>query len=340
MVEPSSPQGFPLVSIGVAVFNGGEPLSLALQSLASQDYPRIEIIICDDGSTDGSVERCEAFAALHPYCRVVRNPMRLGMAGNYNQLIALARGKYLVLADQDDRRESTFVSRCVEILERDPEAVLCHSHTGVVWPTMESALYHVISLDSIDGVRPVVRRYWRFLRHYSDTTIYGLIRLNAMRRTRRWQEGLGSANRLLFELLLMGTFRQVPETLYWYTAKGLRSRPGPAEEYERLLGGRQMPRYYLPFLALAWSQTKGIANSDRTMIEKSRLFAVLWTHVVLVNATKLLYRFLWRVSGKRLPARFERRCAELVYSTSDLRFVVRPADDREYYPEGWPLRGP
>src|SRR5688500_7163050 len=107
----------PLVSIGVAVFNGGHELQIALESIEAQTYPEVEVIICDDGSTDGSLERCMEFADRHASWRVVRNPQRLGIVENYNRLISLARGKYFLHADQDDRRAPTFVSRCVEVLE-------------------------------------------------------------------------------------------------------------------------------------------------------------------------------------------------------------------------------
>lgn len=327
----------PLVTIGVAVYNGGEDLEIALESLVAQDYPNLEIVICDDGSTDGSLERCVALADRNENWHVTRNPSQLGIVGNYNQLISLAHGKYLVLSDQDDRREPTFVSRCVEVLESDPDAVLCHSHTGVVWPGIRGDLYHVNTLDSVDGITPVVRRYWRFLRHYSDTAVYGLIRVDALRHTHGWQQGLGSANRILFDLLLIGTFRQVPETLYWYTATGLRARPIPEEEFARQSGGRQLPRMYIPFLALAWAQAKGIIRSRRTSAEKVQLIAVLWAHVAVLNTAKAIFRMLsWLMRG-HVPTTIRRYCADLVYSTADLRFMIRPEDDHNYYPDGWPL---
>ena len=52
---------FPLVSIGVPVFNGGKGLDLALNSLIEQDYPNLEIIISDNGSTDTTSEVCEEY---------------------------------------------------------------------------------------------------------------------------------------------------------------------------------------------------------------------------------------------------------------------------------------
>ena len=328
----------PIVSIGVAVYNGSKTLGRAFESLTAQDYPHIEIVICDDGSTDGSVELCQEFSERHPNCRFTRNPSRLGIARNYNELISRASGKYFFFADQDDRRDPTFVSRCVEVLEGDAEAVLCHSHTGVEAAQDTSVLYHINTLNSVDGVGPVVLRYWRFLRHYTDTSIYGLIRLDALRRTAGWQEGLGSSNRLLFELLLLGTFKQVPDILYWYSTQGLWR--GNAEEFARVSGGRSLPKFYIPFLALAWAQTTAIVHSKWSLAKRSALLLALWTHVALTNAGKAIYRFVRLMTGGRVPESLERFCTRLVYSTADIQFVTSPDDDPDHYPDAFLLRRP
>lgn len=331
-------EDLPLVTIGVAVFNGGDDLVVALESLLAQDYPRIEILLCDDGSTDGSFEYCKEVVRRDPRCRLMRNSERLGIVGNYNRLIAEARGKYFLHADQDDRRSPTFVSRCVEVLERDPDAVLCHSHTGVVWPGIGGRLYHINTLDSLDGVRPVLSRYRRFLHHYSDTLIYGLVRLEALRSSRGWPQGLGSAARLVSRLVLVGPFRQIEEVLFWYTGKGRASRPNVTDEYARHFGGRRPPRFYRPFLGVAWSQSLGILESKRSMREQLALLLVLWAHVGSINLVKFIYRFLARVSRNRLPCSFTRICAEFVSSTRDFRFIDQD-DAADVYSRVSPLLG-
>ena len=52
---------FPLVSIGLPVFNGEKSLAQALDALLDQDYSNLEVIISDNGSTDRTSEICEEF---------------------------------------------------------------------------------------------------------------------------------------------------------------------------------------------------------------------------------------------------------------------------------------
>jgi glycosyltransferase involved in cell wall biosynthesis len=327
----------PLVSVGCAVYNGAETLRRALDALVRQDYPCLEIIMCDDGSTDASRAICQEYAARYTNIRYAENEVNLGIIGNYNKLFRLAKGKYFLWADQDDVREPSCISKCVAVLEADPEAVLCHSHTGVFWKSFRN-LMHINTIDSVDNESSVLKRYWRFLRRYSDTTIYGLIRSEALRKTALWRPDVGSSNALLFELLLLGKFRQVPEILYFYSAKGLRYRPSSGEEYARNNGGRSMPKYRQPFLVLACNQTKGILASAWGPLWKGLLLMTLWLHVVMVNGAKAIFRLLEAGIGRRVPHWLEELCASAVLDTGDIRFIGRPEENRDYLPEGWRLR--
>ena len=327
----------PMVSVGCAVYNGAQTLRRALDGLVKQDYPNVEIIIADDGSTDGSKEICREYCAKFPNITLVENPENLGIFRNCNNLFELSSGKYFMWADQDDVRDPTFISKCVAILESDSGCVLCHSHTGVFWKTFAN-LMHVNTIDYINDVSSVLVRYWRFLRRYSDTTIYGLIRADALRRTRMWQAANASSNALLFELLLLGKFRQIPEVLYYYCAKGLRYRPSPDAEYARSNSGRRRPKWLMPFLVLATNQSRAIISAHLGWVKKIALLAILWGHIAMVNAAKLAYRIVAAAFGRNVPRFFERWCEDIVEDLRDIRFVVRPEDDRDYYPQGWRVR--
>ena len=55
----------PLVSVIMAIYNGKQYLAEALQSVFAQDYPAFEVIVVDDGSTDGSADIAQAFTKVH-----------------------------------------------------------------------------------------------------------------------------------------------------------------------------------------------------------------------------------------------------------------------------------
>jgi len=327
----------PLVSVGCATYNGAATLHRALDALVLQDYPCIDIIICDDGSTDETRAICQEYSKRYTNIRYVENEENLGIIGNFNKLFGLGKGKYFLYADQDDVREPSFISKCVAVLESDEAAVLCHSHTGVFWKAFNN-LMHINTIDRVDNVSSVFKRYWRFLRTYSDTTIYGLIRSDALRKTSLWRPDVGSSNALLFELLLIGKFLQVPETLYFYSAKGLRYRPSPEEDYLRFNGGRPTPKFWKPFLVLACNQTEGILLSSHPLLWKCHLLVILWIHVAMVNGVKMLFRLIEAGVGKYIPKWFGNFCMFAVQDMRDIRFIVLPEENRDYLPDLWLLR--
>jgi len=338
-VEARPTNSTPLVSVAVATCNGVETLQRALESVVLQDYPCLDIIICDDGSTDGSRAICQEYSKRYTNIRYVENEENLGIIENYKKLFRLGKGKYFLWADQDDVRESSFISKCAAVLESDENAVLCHSHTGVFWKTFNN-LMHINTINSVDNESGVLRRYWRFLRRYSDTAIYGLIRSDALRKTGICRTGIWSANSLMFELLLIGKFRQIPETLYFYSAKGVRHRPTPEEEYFRANGGRSMPKYQKPFLVLAYHQTKAILGSSHGLLWKCLLLMTLWIHVTMVNAVKAIFRLLESGFGKHVPKWFGKFCMFAVLDMRDIHFIGRSEENRDYLPDLWLLRKP
>jgi glycosyltransferase involved in cell wall biosynthesis len=328
----------PLVSIGCAVYNGEATLRRALAPLLAQDYPAIEIVISDDGSTDGSPDIIADMTAGDPRVRLLPRTGNVGLTANFNRVFRAARGKYFLWADQDDIRDPSFVRKAVAALEADPGAVVCQSYTGAFIGDPADIKY-IATLDPVAGVRPLLSRYALFLAHYSDLVIYGLIRSDALRRTRLWLDSLGSANALAFELLTAGHFIQVPEVLHFYSGRGVRNRPSPADEYARMNLGRRMPWYYVPFIALAWNQTTGILGSAAPAALKPPLLALLWMHVATVAATKLVYRACDRLTGGRLPAGVTALCERIAEPKPRLVFLNDAARDHELFPVAFGLRG-
>jgi glycosyltransferase involved in cell wall biosynthesis len=91
----------PRVSILIPVHDAGSYLGPALDSVRNQTFRDFEALCLDDGSTDGSGEELEEFAARDPRFRVLR-PGRVGLVAALNLLRAAARGAYLARFDADD----------------------------------------------------------------------------------------------------------------------------------------------------------------------------------------------------------------------------------------------
>lgn len=104
----------PLVSVVVPVHNGERFLGAALESALAQDYPRLEIVVVDDGSSDRSAE----IAASYPVS-LLRQPNR-GVASARNAGVEGSRGEVLAFLDQDDVWLERKVSRQLAVLAARP----------------------------------------------------------------------------------------------------------------------------------------------------------------------------------------------------------------------------
>lgn len=91
------------VSIAMATCEGARHVGEQLASIARQSRLPDELVVCDDASSDATPALVAAFSRTAPFpVRLVRNPGRLGITGNFEQAVRLCSGDLLLLADQDD----------------------------------------------------------------------------------------------------------------------------------------------------------------------------------------------------------------------------------------------
>lgn len=91
---------YPLVSIGMPVFNCQDTLTVALRSILMQTYDNWELFLIDDGSTDQTLQRAHKFE--DPRIRILSDGDRCGLAARLNQAIELSQGVYFARMDGDD----------------------------------------------------------------------------------------------------------------------------------------------------------------------------------------------------------------------------------------------
>jgi len=92
----------PLVSIALCTYNGERYLVEQLDSIINQTYTNIEIIVVDDGSSDGTLDILQSYAEKYPKFKVYKNKVNLGYIKNFEKAISLCTGDCIALSDQDD----------------------------------------------------------------------------------------------------------------------------------------------------------------------------------------------------------------------------------------------
>jgi glycosyltransferase involved in cell wall biosynthesis len=204
----------PRLSIGLPVYNGALHLREAIASLLAQDVEDLELVICDNASTDDTQAICAEFAAEDSRVSYVRNESNIGAAPNFNRAFELCRGEYFMWGSHDDVWEPEFASACIARLEDHPDAVLCTSQVRLIGDdgTTKDENYEVIDTDGMtfeDRVMELLRRpVWY--------DMYSVFRPEALRATGMYSVTFGGDVHLLLELILLGDFLSVPQVLFNY----------------------------------------------------------------------------------------------------------------------------
>jgi glycosyltransferase involved in cell wall biosynthesis len=140
----------PLVSIVTPSFNQAPYLEAAISSVIDQEYPNIEYILIDGGSTDDSVDIIKTHSGKFAYW--ISEPDR-GQTDAINKGFAHATGKYLAWLNADDRLRPNAVSEAVQFLE-------AHADAGMVYGDAE----YIDSRGRVVGNFPAAQTDYRALR--------------------------------------------------------------------------------------------------------------------------------------------------------------------------------
>ena len=182
-----------LISVIVPIYNVERYLEKCIDSILAQTYPELEIILCDDGSTDGCGAVCNRYAAQDDRIRVIHKPNG-GLSDARNAGIEIARGSWYVFIDSDDfitpdtieRMHAAAVSTESQIAvcnmiriyddgETEPfycpvrEQTLLAGETRFETLKQPSACNKIFRADLFDGVRFPKGKY------YEDTFVYHIL---------------------------------------------------------------------------------------------------------------------------------------------------------------------
>ncbi|WP_200817535.1 glycosyltransferase family 2 protein [Calothrix rhizosoleniae] len=214
----------PLLTIGLPVYNGERFLKTTIESILNQSFKDFELIIVDNASEDMTEEICKEYAAKDKRIHYHRNPDNIGAAPNYNHAFKLSKGKYFKWAAHDDICAPEFLEKCIEVLEKDSDVVLCHSIAKVVDENgnllnKKDDLYVKYTNDNIklksDSQKPHERFFDLAYIQHSCYQIFGVIRSSILKKTPLIDNYAGADRLLLARLSLFGKFHQIPEDLFF-----------------------------------------------------------------------------------------------------------------------------
>ncbi len=119
----------PLVSVVMCVYNGERYLHQQIDSILTQTYPEIEVLILDDRSTDSSVDIINERIKEDSRIRLIQNPQNLGFNKNFEKGFSLSRGELIAISDQDDIWLPDKISRLVANL---CDHILIYSNSALI----------------------------------------------------------------------------------------------------------------------------------------------------------------------------------------------------------------
>lgn len=206
--------GQPGVSVGIPVYNGERYLEVAIRSVLAQTWGDLELVICDNCSTDRTPEICRTYAGQDARVRYLRNERNIGAAGNFRRAFHESRAPMFRWLCSDDQIGPSSVEKCLRLLQARPDAAIVCSraefvdeHGAMLKP------YHAVQAITHDDA------YERFRAAFECdpwcNSVYGLIRRSTLLRTALHQPFPAADKALIVELAIHGKILEIDEVLFF-----------------------------------------------------------------------------------------------------------------------------
>lgn len=192
-----------LITVCIPLYNGEEFLEESLASVLSQRYEPLEILVVDDGSTDGGLDRVREVSKTDQRIRIIENEENLGLVGNWNKCIASASGKWIKFHFQDDLMEPDTIAKMHELAVRLNAGLVLTERTyfwneelsearARFYREIKTLSYYVGTSDKIEPKQIVEIANQDFLvQNFLGEPILGLVRKDVFERYGSYDPKLG-----------------------------------------------------------------------------------------------------------------------------------------------------
>ena len=239
----------PRVSIGIPVYHGEGYLEETLKSLLNQTYKDYEVIITDN-DPGGEAERiAEEYSEKYKFISYIKHPRNTGALQNWNSIVQYASGEYFMYAGAHDLLSENALEKMVDALDRYSSVVLAYAPTQFI--SSEGLPFDKnIGLLDTSGARTVHR--FIQLMWANQEALYGLMRIDCVRRTRLQKEIVGSGAVWLAEMSIFGEFRLCTDIIrYRRSNRAIQNREEQRSRYHRTLFSKKririLPHWRIPF---------------------------------------------------------------------------------------------
>lgn len=296
----------PLVSIGVPVYNGGKFLEETLDSLLAQTYKNFELIISDNASTDRTEQICNAYAAKDQRIRYYRNGKNLGASWNYNHVFELSTGEYFKWAAADDLCAPELLQRCVDILDQNPEVVVCYSRTKII-DERGTILEEYHDNLNLQEAKPS-ERFIKLMRSIRlCNAAFGLTRHSVLKKTPLIGNYISSDVCLLAELSLYGKYFEIPEFMFFRRMHpDASSSNKSADKQLEFFDPGKKGKIVLQWCRLRYENFVSVKQSPIKFREKVFLFGFLileiyhWRKIYAAELLRAFKQVLFKYTNKNL----------------------------------------
>lgn len=268
----------PRVGIGLPVYNGENFIKAAIDSVLAQTFEDLELIISDNASTDRTQEICQTYAQRDKRIRYYRNSQNIGAAPNYNRVFALSSAEYFKWIAHDDIIAPSYLQRCVEVMDQEPNVVVCFPAITYIDAQGEVLKQQREGNLSIRGASAAVRARAMVDHQLKGTdifwAIFGMMRSSALRQTPLHGSYVASDQVLLIQMLLLGEFYQVPAPLYFRRDHSLASMTKHRTPQERQVwfDTKKKKRIILPNWNLLFQYLNAVKRAPLTSSTKIRCY--------------------------------------------------------------------
>ena len=134
----------PLISVIVPVYNVERYLDQCLESIVDQSYRHLEILVVDDGSTDGSGDKCDRWTERDERIRVIHQPNG-GLSAARNTALDAMSGEWVIMVDSDDMLHPDAATTLLNAIQREQADIVIGDHIIInddaapQWPAAPSS---------------------------------------------------------------------------------------------------------------------------------------------------------------------------------------------------------